>query len=221
MSRRRRAAFHEPSLVPLADMLCNTVGVIVFILIFTVLTAGGALLMKRLPYEHTTKLKRAIFVCYHDRVLPMDEQGLHAEFEKGLPKSELTFDNLDRYVAAINKRKVENKYFKLTMEAEVQTEDYGFYLRKRLSVSSSYHPKDNAGELIQDFDNSHSVYRAALHADNPKKRFVYFLVYPDSLEVFDKARTIAREMSYETGWFGNEANKPLEFSSNGRDSTAQ
>lgn len=68
---RRRAQFHEPSLVPLADMLTNTVGIVVFILIFTVLTAGGVVIAKRLPMEHPTEAEPAWFVCRNGRVFPM------------------------------------------------------------------------------------------------------------------------------------------------------
>ena len=52
--RRVRPQFHEPSLVPMADMLTNTVGVVLFILIFTVLTAGAAVVINELASRRET-----------------------------------------------------------------------------------------------------------------------------------------------------------------------
>jgi len=51
MARRRggRRSFSGPTLVPLADMLTNTVGVTIFIMIFTVLAAGGGRRGKEAP----------------------------------------------------------------------------------------------------------------------------------------------------------------------------
>jgi hypothetical protein len=40
---------HEPTLVPMADMLTNTVGIVIFILIFIVLATGGVGVAKGLP----------------------------------------------------------------------------------------------------------------------------------------------------------------------------
>lgn len=42
MKHRPRSQFRQPTLVPLADMLTNTVGIVIFILVFIVLAAGGA-----------------------------------------------------------------------------------------------------------------------------------------------------------------------------------
>lgn len=217
MSRHARSTFQEPSLVPLADMLCNTVGIIVFILIFTVLTAGGAVLMKRLPYERTTTAKRVIFVCYHDRVLPLDDDGLQKRFANDIPHDSITMDNLNSFVDSVNNHEVDDDYFTLTVHAEV----YSTYEGVSLNLVSSFQPKDQTGELSEDFGNPNSIYPRALHAKDPKKAYILFLVYPDSLDVFDKARNFARLMHYETGWSGSEAGQPLKFSSNGANTGIQ
>jgi hypothetical protein len=57
-------------------MLTNTVGIVLFILIFTVLTAGGVLVAKRFPVEQPTNRKPLFYFCSGGRVLPLDEQEL-------------------------------------------------------------------------------------------------------------------------------------------------
>lgn len=210
MSRRRRAAFHEPSLVPLADMLCNTVGIIVFILIFTVLTAQGALLPKRLPIEHKTTAERAIYVCYQGRLLPLDENGLADRIGKSIPHFQLTYDNVDSWIQTVNGLRVEDDYFALTCDASVD------YSVGRIAITSCFTPKDGAGESLVNLENANGVFRTFLHSKDPTKRYIFFLVYPDSLEVFEKARSIAREMHFETGW-GAHDKGPLLFGTNGSD----
>ena len=79
--RRLRAPFHDTSLVPMADMLTNTVGVMVFILIFTVLVkahladCGNAQPTSYVPtaqdvYEEGALIFPAVQVqeAYEDRV---------------------------------------------------------------------------------------------------------------------------------------------------------
>ena len=86
-ARRTQTQFDEPSLVPLADMLTNTVGISVFILIFTVLTAGGAIIAKRFPMEHSTKKSDVTYICWGDRLYPLPDE-LIEQFLKPLGEPE-------------------------------------------------------------------------------------------------------------------------------------
>lgn len=54
MRRRRGVDPVQPSLVPMVDLLSNTVGALVFIMIFTVMAASGVVVLKRLPMEHSS-----------------------------------------------------------------------------------------------------------------------------------------------------------------------
>ena len=119
-TRRTEAQFDEPSLVPLADMLTNTVGILVFILIFTVLTAGGAVVAKRLPMEHSTKQSDVTFICWGNRLSYLPHT-LIEEFLKPLGKPEHSLSGFRKFTGKFNARKLENEQIALIGEAGTET----------------------------------------------------------------------------------------------------
>jgi hypothetical protein len=190
--------FHEPSLVPLADMLTNTVGITLFILIFTVLTTGGVVIAKRLPMEQKTQAEPLHFVCVNNRLLPLDFEGLAKKFVE--PLGEPTYKDFGEWVRKYNTRQIEDEYFVVRGKGEVHyTEEDG---RKRAipRLSVKFTPRDGQGETIMDLQESNARFRQLLRAYTPKKYFVYFDVYPDSLDIFEAARKVAVESHFSTGW---------------------
>jgi len=210
MSRRRaHQGFHEPSLVPLADMLCNTVGVVVFILIFTVLSASSAVLRKRLPYEKDAPKKNELMMlCKDDRVVPVHADDLQQEFvkENKVPQ----FSSVNEATAWFSSRSVQDEYCKLM----VKINDFG-------STELVVTPIENAGDPTVDMDHSDSVIHRELAKLNPESDFVYFFVYPSGLGAFDRAREIADNMQFQTGWAPHSADRPLLFGSGGNAPTVQ
>lgn len=212
--RQGRAGFHEPSLVPLADMLCNTVGVTVFILIFTVLTASGAVLMKRLPFESPTKKERILVVCYHNRILPLDLGAIEKLFDGKINHpGQLTYSNVGAYIDQLNHVTVEDDYFTVTHEASLNYNS--------ISVVTMAKPKDTKGDDFMDLDGAGSTFRTQVEKGDPSKQFFFFIVYPDSISIFNKARDIAREKHFDTGWNDQKDGKPIGFASGGRASNTQ
>jgi hypothetical protein len=190
MRRRRRGGtqFHEPSLVPMADMLTNTVGVVLFILIFTVLTAGGAVLTKRLPLERPTKAKPMRFLCVHGRIAPLNDDAAIEEFLRPMGRSVT-----DEFVSRFKQRHVETPEYVLTGEV-----GHGLVI--------IFHPKPGVGETPNDLALPSSHFRAALAAANPRDQYVKFLIMPDGVTAFRAAREIASNGQFGTGWmlFGEE-----------------
>lgn len=72
----RRSTTHQPSLVPMADMLSNLVGIVLFILMFIVLTSSGASMLRYLPMEKKSSARPMNFICYDDKILPMTDDNL-------------------------------------------------------------------------------------------------------------------------------------------------
>ncbi len=79
--KARRSTTHQPSLVPMADMLSNLVGIVLFILMFIVLTSSGASMFRYLPMEKESSARPMNFVCYDDKILPITDDHLKDYFE--------------------------------------------------------------------------------------------------------------------------------------------
>src|SRR5438270_229857 len=84
MSRRRKFSFEQPSLVPLADMLTNTVGIMLFILIFASLSAGRAVNFKHLPRERPTHADAVWMYSSGRKLVHFNPESLGAQIEKGM-----------------------------------------------------------------------------------------------------------------------------------------
>lgn len=201
----KRARFHEPSLVPLADMLTNTVGIVVFILIFTVLATGGAMVTKRLPMERASEAQPVRFLCVNGRVLPLDLETLVDKFlaPLGEPKAQTASDFL-RWRNSFNSHTLEDTYFQVLGKSDMY------------SIDLEFSPRPNVGDLLEDLEQPYSVLRQTLIKYTSSQRFAYFIVADDSIEVFVKARQIAtKELGYGYGWRPTERNQPYQVSLGG------
>ncbi len=199
--RRRRSGFHEPSLVPLADMLCNTVGITVFILIFTVLAAGSAVLKKRLPFEHTVAASdEMVVLCYHNRVLPTTVHDLLKKIIEEAQADQQSSSSSD--------------------SPKSYTEEDGF-VSLVLSLNSSggghleLRPKEDVGDTCTDVGDSDSAFCKMLATKKPDGSFIHFFVYTDSVTAFGLARDVARRLHYEVDWDGVELGKPFYVGTGG------
>jgi len=194
---RRRFAFEAPSLVPLADMLSNTVGVMVFIFIFTVVAAGGALVLKTLPLERSPDRPFEIVVCSGERVLPLDREALLSELLQ--PLGEPTPDTMGQWLEQLLQRRLERE--DVEVSEEIGPGGLVFILK----------PHSARGETAKALQRPRSRFRAFLGRFAPKERFVYFIVYPDGLHAFKEARSVALETGFATGWMPMKANEPIRF----------
>ncbi len=215
MNRRHRAKFHEPSLVPLADMLTNTVGIMVFILIFTVLTAGGVVLVKRLPVEHSTDALPFHFLCEGHRVLPLDASALIEEFSKPLGKPG-SYGAVEGWLKKFNSREISNEFFVIKGEGESHYSEDWFSRSVSLELVATFTAREGTGFDLADLGRPDSRFREILKKVRPAERFVHFFVRPDSLDVFFKARSIAMdEMGFGSGWLPLGPEAGIRFSLSG------
>ncbi|MBN1395264.1 MAG: hypothetical protein JW959_09590 [Pirellulales bacterium] len=212
--RRTRSLFDEPSLVPLADMLTNTVGIMVFILIFTVLTAGGAVIAKRLPMEHKTEKSDVTFICWNNRLYHFPDE-LVEEFLNPLGKPTVTLDGFREYVEKFKARKLENECLTLTGEGEIETASTFTGTRTSMVLTLVCTPKDGAGETVVDLQGNASAFRGVLAKTNREKKFIMFLVRGDSIDVFGAARDAAAAKQFSTGWSPQIGDQPIRFSLTG------
>jgi hypothetical protein len=208
LRKRRPVDQIQPSLVPMVDLLSNTVGALVFIMIFTVMAASGVVVLKRLPLEHSSKAEPINFLCENDRIIPLDNTVLDDKLKRRWGRPYSIFD-LYSWIARFNGMEVEDEYFIARGESSVSYSSYSF--------SILFIPKPNSGFSKGDLASSTSSYRRRLAGLNPKTQFVHFFVRPDSIDSFFVGRTIAAdELGLGTGWMPLEQEQPLRFVSRGR-----
>jgi hypothetical protein len=214
MRRKRKAReVLEPSLVPMVDLLSNTVGALVFIMIFTVMAASGVVVLKRLPLEHSSSAEPANFVCEKDRIFPLDNEGLKSKLNRRWGRPTSIFD-LYSWIARYDGIEVEDDHFVARGESSVTYSTYSF--------STLYTPKPGGGYSEDEIQGFNSAFRQRLARLDPQKKFVHFFVRPDAIDSFLVARKIAAEdMGFGTGWMPLDTSEPLRFVSRGRAATEQ
>jgi hypothetical protein len=210
MRKARRASFNEPSLVPMADMLSNTVGIMVFILVFTVLTAAGAMVTKHLPMEHDPGDRVAVFfICLGEQVLPLGtlDDVIDSLFDDHKPPSGGGYSEWQSWTSWFDKRELDLPCFTVKGSAGVES----FYVRASFACVA----KPGTGEDPDQLQKEKSWYRSVLERYHPDNKFVYFEVYPDGLKAFQAARTVAHTMHFDVGWDPIEAGRDLRVNLGG------
>jgi len=201
----------QPSLVPMVDLLSNTVGALVFIMIFTVMAASGVVVLKRLPLEHKTESKPINFLCEKDRIVPLDNAGLDSRLRAKWGRPSSLFD-IYSWIARYDGLEVEDEHFVARGESTISP----------LSISILFTPKRDGGYAVSQIQLSDSKYRNLLKRVKAESEFVHFLVRPDGIDSFLSARKIAAdEMGFSTGWMPLAEDSPIRFTSRGRTLTEQ
>lgn len=197
----------------MVDLLSNTVGALVFIMIFTVMAASGVVVLKRLPLEHSSTAEPANFLCEEDRIFPLDNEELVSKLRKKWGDPTSIFD-IYSWIARYDGIEVEDDHFIARGESRVTYSTY--------SISTLYTPKPEGGYSTDEIQNLNSAFRQRLNGLNSKSRFVHFFVRPDGIDSFVLARKIAAdEMGFATGWMPLDTSEPLRFVSQGRAATEQ
>lgn len=170
-------------------MLTNTVGIMLFILAFSLLSAGGASIHKRLPMEVEpgSGVKPLNFLCVGDRVLPVD------------PEEMKRFDDVDRKDGV----EVENEFFKIRLKI------------KMWRIRFEYLPKPDVGVPRSKLNDASLPFMQALTTHTPAERFIFFSVRPDAIDTFFKARAVASECGYKCGWLPLSKTGNITFGNGG------
>lgn len=197
-------------LVPMADMLSNTVGIMLFILTFTVLHTGGVWIPKRLPMEHKTKARPLYFVCQHKRLIPFDVDLSDKLFE-GLEKP--TYETAEAWIAKFNRARAENDYFSVTPDGRTLFNRGVLRSTVRLLLSADFKPKENVGDTMESIDGGNSHFDQYLRNLSKSDKFVFFMVYPDSVDLFRIAREHAKtRYNIGSGWGPIGEGEPIRIS---------
>ncbi len=177
--------------MPLADMLTNTVGIILFVLAFTVLTAAGVSVPKRLPIEQDTKAAPLYALCLKDGVYPVD-----LDLVDKLPRANgmLDLEAARDWVRRGDGATLDDAYF--TLKETVKLDEGA----GSIGAEVSYTPKAGAGIPKAKLAGDGNGFQVFLAAHKPSEHFLYFMVVPDGIDTFFHARDAGLHHGYQTGW---------------------
>lgn len=219
MSRRRLAIIDQPSLVPLADMLTNTVGIMLFILIFVSLSAGGAVISRRLPIEHPTKKIPVWILCSGGKLVRFDPTALQRDLEKGL--GEPSFSTAENWATKFSSRKVETDDVQASGAADTEYSSNFFQQSVRIKKSIAVRRKASRGDDEAAVKDRGSHFQLLLAEKDKKANFFFFFVEPDSIKLFRAARDQAVKAGFDIGWDPLGNGEPARFGSGGKEATVQ
>lgn len=211
--RRRRSRTAEEgvlSLVPMADMLTNTVGIMLFIMAFTILASAGAAVLRTLPKETVSQQSPVFFVCVGQRVLPLD-RAIASRLVKELSKP--TYSTIDSWLAQFHAARYEDAYFVVRGQGRAVYDTFG--RSAQLQLTAKYTPKAGAGDDMEALKSETSDFARALEKQ-AGNAFAYFIVYPDSIDVFRQARQVAADAyRMSSGWSPQGPDSPITISLTG------
>lgn len=206
MRRRPNSSFEQPSLVPMADMLTNTVGIMLFILIFASLSAGGAVIYKKLPRERPTRAQAVWMLCSRGRMVTFDADKLDTRLRAGL--SEPTFNTVERWAHDYSSRKFETEDLSVSGHATTSFSGGFFGQSVRLCASVEVRRKEGRGDDTAAIKSEHSAFSKMFAERNKDKEFFFFLVDPESITIYRAARDAAVKAGFNVGWSTLDAGEP-------------
>jgi hypothetical protein len=203
--RRRAELFEQPSLVPMADMVTNTVGIMLFILIFVSLSAGGVVLSRHLPRERRTNAKVIWMFCSHGRITGFDAGVLGKEFEK--PLGAPSFDTARDWARRFSGHKLTTGRFEVAGEAVAES----LSIRRSLMIR----PRPGQGDDADAIKTPGSAFQRLLADKEKSANFFFFFVTPDSVTLFRTARDQLTQAGFGVGWSPLGADEPARISLSG------
>jgi hypothetical protein len=221
MKNARRCSAPGLSMVPLADMLTNTLGIVIFIMIFTVLAAGGATMLKRLPMEHRTAAHPLHFACSAGRVYHVDTQLVDKLLEGVAPVKSIA--EFEAWSKPLDGRSAAGRDVSATLHAGLEQLKSGHLILRRARAVVEFRLVQGAGEPAAAAAAPGSRFSAALAAHDLSKTFVHFFVMPDGIEAYKLARDAAVQRGFQTGWIPHTNPAGIDFTllGSGRSPTAQ
>jgi len=133
-----------------------------------------------------------------------------------IPLGKPTYNTVGEWVAKFNKARVEDDFFIVTGRGEAIYNRGSFQTNVRLVLSAKYEPKPGTGGSVEDIGKNGSLLNSIIESVAKNNKFIYFLVYPDCIDLFRKARELAAEKyGIAAGWSPVGADQPVQFNVSG------
>ncbi len=214
MKRRRTEQFEQPSLVPMADMVTNTVGIMLFILIFVSLSAGGVVVARHVPREKHTEARAVWIYCSGGRIAYFDAEGLGKQMadRSGDPSA----TNAGLWAMRYSNQRIQTDVVEAAGDAFLES---GGHLSKSVLIRR----RSNRGEDEAAIKNPDSAFQKLLAEKSRSANFFYFFVDPNSIHVFLAAREQATQAGFNAGWTPLDVDAParISLSGGGREANIQ
>lgn len=148
----------------------------------------------RLPDPRTPPegMAAELFFCREGRVMHVNSDALvklalrlAQQFAK--PEKDGTID-CEQLVDAFEKRNVGDEFFRIRIQV-LNGHPYAMFERK-----------PDAGDTLEQVEQTTSDYQRRLRTLNSKKQYCRFVVWPDSFDVYLRARELADERGMLAGW---------------------
>lgn len=193
------------------DIVTNVIG---FLVLVALLAAVGSQHMSvsldppilRQPPAGTS---RVLFECRDSRVVRVDEaninQSIKEQIQQRRPQSGAKITAAD-VSAILHEADAGDQYYRVRAEVGNDGE-----------LVRIFEPRSSRqGETLEGLDRPSSQFSSLVRGLDPKKKYAFFIVRPDSFEVFRRARKIARDHGLAVGWDPLESNVPMRFSKSGK-----
>lgn len=193
MRRKSTEREAKQNLDPFLDIITNVIGLLVIFAALVGLSVGGlestmGFPVLKKPEEDSHFVD---FCCFDSKIAHFDHEGIY--YDEMIPDVQKALGDYavwEQQVAYWNER----SYRDDSMFVE-RVEDDGF------NVTLVYGIREfGSGESFQDVCRNDSKFAAFLDTKDPDIDVIYFYVDGDSFSVFKKARQIARERGFRTGW---------------------
>jgi hypothetical protein len=205
---RRRQKKGEPELliVSFCDIVTITTAALFFCLLVTVQEAVKIPVFRPTPRAKITSKQGMFFECRTNQLFFVDKAGLDDQVEKLMSTLNpgIRGGDLESFLKVVQGQEVGNAYYKV---------DARYLLVGRMGLE----PRIGVpGETMTDLENPNtSKFQAILSQLNKSNQYVAFLVRDDSFNVFRKARRLADEAGFETGWELLGIDEPIKFGEGG------
>jgi hypothetical protein len=189
------------------DIITNTIGILVVICCMAAINVNDITYIVRTPFVHKTAKAPIFFECRDNRIVPIDKEGLHDIIDQRIQELYKKNDRLTgtNILALLEDKDIGNEYYNVNLP-KLFLENIFVLIPKG----------DKIGEDKRQIKKADSVFFKNIKTLDPEKYFVFFLVRPDSFEVYRDARKIIWDQNLEIGWEPLTSGKFVSFGTRGR-----
>jgi hypothetical protein len=209
--KKRKESTAVLDLDSLMDILSCLVGVMLFLVIYTVLemTSTSFQVAVAVPFEQPAPSRRVLVVANGGSVRVLDHDPPVSDLLTGM--SLVPFEETVDYVSQINVSPPTDAYFRYQLEYD---EEAGLLLGRDVAfaVTVDELPGEQGDPLLG--PEPTSEFLELLGAYDPDDVWLEFGVDGASLDVFRRARRLAEERGFETRWGPLSLEFPIRFALN-------
>ncbi len=202
MSRRRKGI--DQSLDSLMDILSNVVGVMVLMAVIIVLNSQNVTLSLGSPIlqEPPENARRLLFECRNNRVMLVNLNRLDEaviEVQKKYREAQGVLPSARDLAAYLDQNDVGDQYYRVRLEL-------------KNGANFIYEPRrDGMGATALEIVKEDSPYQRMLDRLDGETSYLFFVVRPDSFDIFRTARAEATGAGLKVGWDPLRSSEPLRL----------